>query len=90
MAYRQGRVAFEPGDLLVLYSDGILEAEDPAGEQFGEERLQRIITQNLRLPCLQIRELILEGVRSFAHTSELQDDLTLVLVRAGIASITGD
>jgi hypothetical protein len=79
--YRQGTVHMEPGDLLVLYSDGVLEAEDLSGEQFGEDRLLSTIKEQSALPCTQICDHIVNRVRSFTQTKSLQDDLTVLIVR---------
>jgi hypothetical protein len=79
--YRQGTVHIEPGDLLVLYSDGVLEAEDLSGDQFGEDRLLSTIKEHSDLPCTQICGQIVNRVRAFTQIKSLQDDLTVVLVR---------
>jgi hypothetical protein len=80
--YRQGTGNIEPGDLLVLYSDGVIEAEDMSGEQFGEDRLLSVIGEHPDLPCTQICDRIVERVHAFTQIMSLQDDLTVVLVRA--------
>ena len=84
--YRQGSVRIEPGDLLVLYSDGVLEAANKADEEFGEARLEGIVSERRDDPCDVLCDDIVNRVRGFAHNGQLQDDLTLVLVRAPAAS----
>jgi serine phosphatase RsbU (regulator of sigma subunit) len=79
--YCQGAVSLEPGDLLVLPTDGVLEAEDSSGEQFGEDRLRRVIEENAERPCAQICEHIVKAVQAFAETNVLRDDLTVMVVR---------
>lgn len=81
--YRQGEMNFQPGDVLVIYSDGVVEATNPAGDEFGEARLSAIIRENHARPVAEIRDEILRQVRAFAGGEEQQDDLTLVVVRAG-------
>ncbi len=81
--YRQGEVEFRHGDLLVIYSDGVVEAANAAGEEFGEARLAAIIRDNFHRPVAQIRDEILRRVREFSEQQEQQDDLTLVVIRAG-------
>ena len=79
--YSQGAVSLEPGDLIVLPTDGVLEAEDTSGEQFGEDRLRMLIEQHAHLSCAQICEHIVKGVEAFAQTKLQQDDLTVLIVR---------
>jgi phosphoserine phosphatase RsbU/P len=79
--YRQGQVSAHPGDLLVVYSDGVVEATDAAGEQFEEERLREVIRQNSGRTPVEIRDLVLEQVHRFLGDQRAQDDLTLVVGR---------
>jgi sigma-B regulation protein RsbU (phosphoserine phosphatase) len=79
--YRQGEARVSPGDLLVLYSDGVVEAENAAGEQFTEDRLLAAIRENAARPAAAIRDSILNQVRAFLEQGQPQDDLTLVVVR---------
>ena len=76
-AYRQGQVSARPGDLLVVYSDGVVEATNAEGEQFEEERLREVIRQNSTRPPVEIRDLVLEQVHRFLGDQRAQDDLTL-------------
>lgn len=80
--YHQGRIRFEPGDLLVLYSDGVLEAANAAQEEFGEQRLHAAIRDGLNGSCQELCDAIVARVRNFAQRDTFEDDLTLVLVRA--------
>ncbi|MBZ5499498.1 MAG: PP2C family protein-serine/threonine phosphatase [Acidobacteriia bacterium] len=79
--YQQGEVAVQPGDLLVLYSDGIVEAASPSEEEFGEERLCGIIQENCARPSAEILDEILKQVRAYIQDNEPQDDMTLVVAR---------
>jgi len=79
--YEQGERALEPGDLLVLYSDGILEAANSADEEFGEERVQAVVRANAHLPADEIRNRILAAVRAFTGDVEAADDQTLLVIR---------
>jgi serine phosphatase RsbU (regulator of sigma subunit) len=80
-AYRQGQVGAHAGDLLVVYSDGVVEATNVEGEQFDEDRLRDIIRQNSTKPPVEIRDLVLEQVHRFLGDQRAQDDLTLVVGR---------
>jgi sigma-B regulation protein RsbU (phosphoserine phosphatase) len=79
--YRQGQVSAHPGDLLVVFSDGVVEATNAAGEEFEEERLREVIQKNSGRPPVEIRDLILDQVHRFLGDQRAQDDLTLVVGR---------
>jgi sigma-B regulation protein RsbU (phosphoserine phosphatase) len=79
--YPVGEVSLEPGDVMVLYSDGITEAENEDGEEFGEARLSAIIGAYCKEPLPEIQRQILLGVRNWAG-NEPSDDMTLLIVRA--------
>ena len=72
---------FEPGDLLLCYTDGITEPENPYGEMFGEERLIDLVKKHAHRDDREILQIILEAVRSWTGSPELQDDMTLLLAR---------
>ena len=79
--YEQGERAFEAGDLLVLYSDGILEAASATDEQFGEERVRSVVHANFARPVEEIRNHILAAVRDFTGDVAAVDDQTLLVIR---------
>lgn len=79
--FEQGERAVENGDLLVLYSDGIVEAANAAGEEFGEERVQRAVQANLHLSAAEIRNRVLAAVRAFTRDAAAADDQTLLVIR---------
>jgi hypothetical protein len=79
--YRQGHAAVRAGDLLLLYSDGVVEAESPTGEQFEEARLLAVLRDNWGKPAAEIRDEMLKQVQRFLDKGQAQDDLTLVVVR---------
>lgn len=83
-SYRQGSVDFRAGDLFVLYSDGVVEATNAAEEEFGEDRLADLLLRHARRPVAEIRDEILRAVRTFVGREQIQDDLTLLVVRAGV------
>jgi sigma-B regulation protein RsbU (phosphoserine phosphatase) len=79
--YDESRVELKPSDLLVCFTDGITEPENEYGEMFGEERLIELIARSSHLNDEQIIEVVLESVREWTATDELQDDMTLLLAR---------
>jgi len=82
--YRQGVVSFRPGDLLVLFSDGIVEATDTSGQEYGERRLYSVVRKNWGKSPAAIRNALLDDIRSFVGNEPLRDDLTLVVARVAI------
>ena len=71
----------EPGDLLVLYSDGITEAEDPAEEPFEESRLQAVIERHASQPAAAIAAEVFSAVQAHAKRSRFGDDLTILVLK---------
>jgi serine phosphatase RsbU (regulator of sigma subunit) len=83
IAWEQNTVQLGPGDVLVLYSDGITEAEDAQEDFFEEERLLNVVQANLGRSADGIHDAIMKEVRDFVGTAPQSDDMTLmVLVRA--------
>jgi sigma-B regulation protein RsbU (phosphoserine phosphatase) len=79
--FEMGEERLKPTDLLVLYSDGITEAKESHEEEFGEQRLETLITANYERPLPEIQTEILEAVKKWSG-QDPEDDMTLVLVRA--------
>ena len=79
--YDESRLKLRSGDLLVFYTDGITEPENAYGEMFGEERLMILLAQNAHHDEDKIIEIVLDGVRQWTASDELQDDMTLLLAR---------
>ena len=69
------------GDVVLLYTDGVTDAMNEAGEPFGEERLAALVAEHGDLPFEELRERILREIRAFAGDTGLQDDLTFVLLK---------
>jgi sigma-B regulation protein RsbU (phosphoserine phosphatase) len=75
-------VQLAPRDMLVLYTDGITEATNADGEEFGESRLLATLGSNFHLPVGPLLQAIVEAVQQFSRGSEQQDDITLVIARS--------
>lgn len=73
-------VELAPGDILLLYTDGITEALSSDGREFGEERLLEVLRTHRYLPVPQLLDTILKGVGEFSGR-EHEDDMTLVIAR---------
>lgn len=78
---REQRVDLNPGDVLVLYSDGLVECMNEAHEQFGEERLVETLKQWGPLGAEQLIRRIVEEARSFRGQADPHDDLTVMVVK---------
>jgi sigma-B regulation protein RsbU (phosphoserine phosphatase) len=79
--YGESQLRLEPGDLLLCYTDGITEPENEYGEQFGEERLIALLLEHAHLDGEVIANRIVEAVLGWTSSSELQDDMTMLLAR---------
>ena len=79
--YTTACVKLEPGDTLVLFSDGVTEAMDPEEDFFGIPRLRQLLTGHNETPLDELQKLVLEAVENFARGASQADDLTLLLVR---------
>jgi len=72
---------FNPGDMLILYTDGVTEANNPAQEEFTEPRLLAFINQQEEQAASSIVTKIRDAVHDFAAGAEQSDDLTLLVLR---------
>ena len=72
---------FPAGSTVVLYSDGITEAEDVSGEEFGNERLEALLAEHLDCDAAVIRDQIADAVDAFVDEAPQKDDETIVIVR---------
>jgi len=90
--YQDGLVAFPPGALLVIYSDGISEAFDPKGEEFGRDRLIDTVKRHQNQSSAHIVEAVLAAVRRHLDGQPAHDDMTLMVIRRPYdpAAILGD
>jgi len=82
-AYEVGEVQLESHDLLLAYTDGITEPENTYGEEFGESRLLEVTRRMLNASPEALVTEIYRSVNEWTGSPELQDDMTLVLARAG-------
>jgi len=79
--YTESAVRLEPGDVLVCFTDGASEPENPFGEVFGEQRLAEVIASHLDLPEDRIIATVLARVREWTGSQELPDDFTMLVAR---------
>src|SRR5262249_47905174 len=77
--YEEFTAPFESGDRLVLITDGITEAENEAGDDFGEDRLIQLLRDNYTRPAAELQKIVVDAFRAFTPRGP-QDDATLVIV----------
>ncbi|MFQ5676492.1 MAG: PP2C family protein-serine/threonine phosphatase [bacterium] len=75
-------IAYQPGDVFLLVTDGITEARTAKGGEFGEEKLAGILASNFRAGADEIRDRVLSEVEQFAENTLPHDDQTIVVVKA--------
>jgi sigma-B regulation protein RsbU (phosphoserine phosphatase) len=81
VSYEESSVRLEPGDLLLCFTDGISELENAFGEMYGEDRLIELVAKNAHLSEQRIIDLIVDAAHEWCGSHEMQDDLTLLVVR---------
>lgn len=81
VGYEEETVQLRPGDLLLAYTDGVTEAENVDGEEFGEARLQEVLTDSAALPAAKIRDEIVRRVIAWCEGQPQHDDLTFVVLK---------
>ncbi len=79
--WKQKTVRMWPGDVLVLYTDGITEAQNPNGDFFGEERLIDTILENSSKSSNEIQDALINAVNRFTDSPNPQDDIAMIVIR---------
>lgn len=82
--YMAASATVEPGDLLLLYTDGLIEMDSPGDEEYGVDRLVAAIRQQHHLPPGQLLDALLADVRAFAGGREFFDDVCLVGIEVAV------
>jgi sigma-B regulation protein RsbU (phosphoserine phosphatase) len=79
--YEIGQLDLGPGDALVVYSDGVSEANNLEGEEFGMDRLINVVRSNLGSSAAGIRDKVESALSAFTQTAPANDDITLVIAK---------
>jgi sigma-B regulation protein RsbU (phosphoserine phosphatase) len=82
--FEEAQTTLGEGDLLVVYSDGLTEAQNPAGEEYGEQRLAEFIASDRTDTAENIRRRIFDEVDHWTGSAERGDDQTLVILKSGV------
>ncbi len=78
--YVSGSVKLNPGDHLVLFTDGVLEALNKAGEEFGEARMTELLRRNARSSAARILRCLREELAAFSANTPQHDDITMMIL----------
>jgi sigma-B regulation protein RsbU (phosphoserine phosphatase) len=79
--YERAEVTLAPGDVIVLYTDGLTEAANPEGDEFGLERLEEVVRKHCGKPLAALAVAIEGAIEAFAEGTPFGDDRTLVMLR---------
>ncbi len=79
--YVQKTITLQPGDYLVMYTDGITEIRNARGEEFGEERLETILKANYGKSPKELKSEIIMAIRQFSGKMVFEDDVTLIIMQ---------
>jgi sigma-B regulation protein RsbU (phosphoserine phosphatase) len=80
-AYETGSATLNPGDWLVVFTDGVVEAVNEPGVEYGEERLIGLLNTGADIPPVNMLSRIMVNLDSFVGTTPQQDDITCVVIK---------
>jgi sigma-B regulation protein RsbU (phosphoserine phosphatase) len=81
LPYEQETIQLKSGDVLVVYTDGVIEALNPNGVEFGEERLRSAVLESLHLPASETAKKVIAKVLEWQGQAPQHDDITLVVAK---------
>ena len=79
--YEDAELKLERGDVLAAFTDGLIEARSPQGEEFSEARVIQTLIRHAHLPAAEIEHQMLQAVKEWTLGAEQEDDLTLVIFK---------
>jgi serine phosphatase RsbU (regulator of sigma subunit) len=79
--FELGKISLAPGEGVVVFSDGVSEAENTSGEEFGVERLSAVVKKHIGMSASGLRDKIESSLSDFTGTAPANDDITLVIVK---------
>ena len=78
---KEVKLVLDPGDRIMIYTDGVAEAMSPTLEEYGEERLAEVVTRVHDQPSEQVIDAVMESLRVHEDTAPRHDDITMVTFR---------
>jgi sigma-B regulation protein RsbU (phosphoserine phosphatase) len=79
--YEERAIVLAPGDLMVLYTDGVTETFSESGEEYGLDRLIALVKENRKKSAAEIEDAVYQAVTHFASATHIFDDLTMVIIK---------
>jgi len=74
-------VQFEPGDMLAIYTDGVVELSAPIGQEFGAARLESLLRRAAVLPAKDVVQAVVRETLEYSGRLSYEDDFTLLIVK---------
>jgi len=81
MAYEEATIDLQTGDVLLIFTDGVPEAHNPANEEFGEDQLKRLLCESAHLPASDISARLAGVLSDWVQDGERYDDLTFIVMK---------
>ncbi len=79
--YEERPISIRPGDIILMYTDGVTEVEGPDGKQFGEKRLNELLKASAGFKAREIHQAIFNAIKEFARPDHVFDDVTMVVIK---------
>jgi len=78
--YESGKVKLQPGDHIILFTDGVIEAWDTRGEEFGVKRLRALLKENATASSAELLARLRDAIFSFSIGAAQHDDITMMIL----------
>lgn len=79
--WQQRKIQLDPGDMVIMYTDGVTDAQNPLNEFYGMERFSKTVQANRRRPPAELEKLVLEDIDRFLDGAPQPDDMAMVILR---------
>jgi sigma-B regulation protein RsbU (phosphoserine phosphatase) len=82
--WQQRNIQLDPGDMVIMYTDGVTDAQNPLNELYGMERFSKTIQANRKCPPAELENLVLEDIDRFLDGAPQPDDMAMVILRRDV------
>jgi sigma-B regulation protein RsbU (phosphoserine phosphatase) len=82
--WQQRKIQLDPGDLVVMYTDGVTDAQSPLNELYGMERFSKTLQENRKRPLAELEKLVIEDIDRFLDGAPQPDDMAMVILRKDV------